>query len=232
MGRTNEHAADLLEFKGKHVRQLKDTENGACLNAHNSSRDQKTGHLTESSCNYRWQGFKQALKDDHLYNGKHPKGGKDWDISEKGDNFRSLCKTPYWHESHHIVPHGELRDAISQCGAVLKPLIRGGLLDEKYNLNHMGNMIILPVDSGVAQAIDLPRHRKTKAHRSHKAYSRYVRGRLDKVFKSIRMQEKVHAEKPDYPGFRQDVESISKAVRPEIVAAGGKESLDEHFGGK
>ena len=173
------------------------TEGGACLTGHVSGRDTQ-GFVTEVSCNYRWQAYKQALVQHVLYDypaykslsdssrrftmrlrfgfklTSPPKEGE-WDLSKRRDskNFRSSCNVPYWHEAHHIIPHGELRDAINAVGtgteaAIYREIIREGLLDEKYNLNHKLNMIILPMDKKVARALKLPRHRHTAAYWSHK----------------------------------------------------------------
>ena len=160
-----------------------------------------------------------------------------WDVTGSSKNFQTSCNTPYWHEAHHIVPHGELRDSIAgvgpgPLGAVYTNLIRGGLLKEEYNLNHKGNMIILPLDDTVAKALGLPRHRQTPGHRSHKAYSAHVRGRLDEVFGAIREQEDEHAKLPAYKACRQQIENISRTMRSDIKKAGGEKSLDEAFANK
>jgi hypothetical protein len=48
---------------------------------------------------------------------------------------------PCWHESHYIIPHAELLNGITKVGGdsskagELTLMIRGGLLDEGYNLN-------------------------------------------------------------------------------------------------
>jgi hypothetical protein len=250
--RQDEHAADDKKFKGKHV-ETGGTEGGACLTGHVSGRNSQ-GYVTQNSCNYRWQAYKRAAgADKGLYNyprykslcsgktlsmesrGRRKKvrpSAHDWDVV--GKNFQTACTVPYWHEAHHIVPHGELRDSIGAVGqggnaATYVKLIRGGLLEEKYNLNHMTNMIILPMDKKVAVAIRLPRHRHTAAHWSHKAYSKYVRGKLDEVFKSIREDEAKHQKKPEYKACKSKIQNISKTVRSEIVDAEGEQSLDEAF---
>jgi hypothetical protein len=257
--RQNEHSEDIAEFKGKHI-PTESTEDGACLTGHNARRN-KGGRLAASSCNYRWQAFRQALEHDKT-NYNSPKYAsllgsptpvttrvrrgvtqvtnlqdKAWDVSETSDNFQTSCNTPYWHEAHHIVPHGELRDAMVAVGegpkaAEFRKLIRGGLLDEKYNLNHKTNMIILPLDDKIATVLSLPRHRHTSRHISHKAYSTYVRNKLNEVFKSMRQGEDQHAALPDYKASRTQIENISKTTRTEIENAGGLVSLDEAFGPK
>jgi hypothetical protein len=255
MSRQDEHEADVDAFPNKHI-DTKSTEGGACLTGHVSGRDSK-GRITQISCNYRWQAYKRAAGPDKgLYNypryksacdgaafftqsrvGKkkaNPSPG-DWNVTGgSADNFQTACTVPYWHEAHHIVPHGELRDSIAAVGpgsqaAIYIAVIRLGLLEEKYNLNHKTNMIILPMDKRVAVAIKLPRHRHTPGHRSHKAYSKYIRGKLNEIFKAIRQDESAHKKKPPYKACKSQIVNISSTTRPEIIAAGGTVSLDEAF---
>jgi hypothetical protein len=251
---------------------------GACLNRHNSNRNKRTGFLTKSSCNYRWQAFRRALDIDKAkYNwpayesiqelvqktrrGKarttidllsRTKGGtkrhpvpndnnKAWDITADGKNFQTQCTKPYWHESHHIIPNGEFQASIAEAGKgepleeVYVGLIRAGLLREKYNLNHMNNMIILPMAKEVAYALGLPRHRVSRDERSHVAYSNQVRADLDKIFKPIQKQVKEHRKPPpDYDECKQDLEELSELLREGILSVGaalkamGKEEMENN----
>ncbi|WP_434388728.1 AHH domain-containing protein [Melittangium boletus] len=150
-----------------------------------------------------------------------------WDITAGGKNFQTRCTRPYWHEAHHIVPNGELQGAIAEAGEneSLAPeyigLIRAGLLDKKYNLNHMENMIILPMAKEVAYALGLPRHRVSAGERSHSAYSHQVRMELDKIFKPIQQSVKAHADPPpDYNACKKAIEALSGSFRDQIEAAG------------
>jgi hypothetical protein len=256
--RQAEHADDEEDFPNKHD-VVSSTDGGACLTGHDSGRDSVTGKVKENSCNYRWQAFRRALDADSgrynwpryqslcgnnsfftrlrfgLRKTKPPDAtSQSWNVTEAGMNFRSSCNLPYWHESHHIVPNGELRDSIEAVGTgnlaeKYRICIRKGLLEEKYNLNFMDNMVILPMDRKVAKAIQLPRHRQTPGHRSHKAYSKYVRGKLDSIFSKIRDQEKKHLRKPKYKACKRELLDLSAELRTEIFAAGGLGSLDQAF---
>lgn len=253
--RQDEHNADTVDFPNKHIK-VSTVDGGACLTGHESSRD-SAGKVKEVSCNYRWQAYKRALTDDKgRYNWPRYKpltedlglftrlrfglrkikapSAHGWDVTATGVNFRTSCNVPYWHEGHHIVPNGELRGSISAVGEgdlseVYHKLIRNGLLEEKYNLNFKDNMVILPMDKKIAETMGLPRHRRTPEHRSHKSYSKYVRGKLNDIFGRIRDQEKKHKRKPKYKPCKRRLLNVSKSLREEIFAAGGNVSLDQAF---
>jgi len=250
--RQDEHKSDQRKY-GKHKQTANKVEPGACLTGHESGRKKaKPRYLKENSCNYRWQGYKQAVDEKSLYNNKAPAGQpvlqvrwgglrrktitpskkSDWNVTPASLNFRTSCNVPYFHEAHHIVPHGELRDAINKVGpgkhkTKIRNLIRGGLLDELYNLNHKLNMIILPLDKNVAAKVGLPRHRVTTAVRSHKAYSKYIKGKLSEILVPVKKDEAEHFKEPDYEDLKDQIVNISETTRPDIEAAGGTSSLDQ-----
>lgn len=142
-----------------------------------------------------------------------------WDVA--GDNFFTKCTIPYWHEAHHAIPNSVLRKAID---SVVKEfdapdeatrIIRGGLLDEGYNLNHHENMITLPMDRRVSDAIDLPTHRQTAMHRNHPRYNRYVEKGLKRAFTQLKRQADVH-ETPEYKPLKMKLVRLSKRLIKEI----------------
>ncbi|AKQ68862.1 hypothetical protein A176_005774 [Myxococcus hansupus] len=144
-------------------------------------------------------------------------------------NFRTNASTPYWHEAHHLVPNSDLRGAILNVGkghrlegrVVL--LVRGGLMDEGYNLNAALNMIILPMDRKVSSALRLPRHRKTRMTRSHQGYSKNVRLLLDAVFAPLQAKvEKCKGKLPAYRKCRRKIERISRDLYPKVIDAGAQ----------
>jgi hypothetical protein len=152
-----------------------------------------------------------------------PKKG-DWDLDKPG-NFQDKCYKPYWHEAHHIVPNSTLRSAIAAVGSGMADptqmvlAVRGGLLDEGYNLNNEKNMIILPMDREVSLSIGLPKHRKTQDHRSHSAYSRHVLQRLEKILGKIRVASAKH-KTPTYEACKEDLENLAGQLYKAIVDAG------------
>lgn len=162
--------------------------------------------------------------------------GTAWNVT--GNNFYTKCTVPYWHEAHHVIPNSTLRDAINALGkdadapADLVRVVRGGLLDEKYNLNHRSNMITLPMDTKVSNAIRLPVHRRTAAHRSHATYSRNVKTQLTKIFQPLSKAIKEHKD-PDYSAVKMQLLTLSEALILQIrmfmkVGDTGK-SLDQLF---
>jgi HNH/ENDO VII superfamily nuclease len=118
------------------------------------------------------------------------KKGKEWNLGV-GGNFDHFIK-PYWHNAHHIVPNGSLKASINKTGKTdsrLPGLIKQGLLRGEYNLNDKVNMVILPQERIVAEALGLPRHLKgdevgpdeDEELYSHEDYSDRVELKLDEV---------------------------------------------------
>ena len=254
MSRRDEHAADNEDFPDKHVKVDGSTEGGACLTGHESGRKSAPpGYVTEVSCNYRWQGFKRALDDKSIYNNKAPVGKRvtqtawgraggrgwnqpaaksAWNVTATGVNFRTSCNKPYWHEAHHIVPNGELRDSINAVGkgkqsGIYRAVIRLGLLEEKYNLNHKPNMIILPMDGNVAKHVGLPRHRQNAAVWSHKrTVPTFVAGSTRFSDRFVRRNLPTERSRP-YKACKTQIVNVSRTTRSQIVAAGGNVSIDD-----
>lgn len=145
-----------------------------------------------------------------------PKQG-DWDV--KGDNFFVRAYDPYWHEAHHIVPNSTLGEAIADVGqGAFTIVIRRGLSEEKYNLNDKKNMVMLPMDMPVSKAIGLPRHRQTAAARSHKGYSRLVKGRLKSILNPLAKQFAEH-EEPEYDSVKSKIEALSEELFTSITTS-------------
>ncbi|QDE65700.1 hypothetical protein BHS09_01010 [Myxococcus xanthus] len=249
-----QHNWDDKNLTVKHKAVKNSTEGGACLNRHDGSREQNgKGVVKAVSCNHRWQGFKKALEKKATYNWpayealskqksfamvvrarsgtrrvQAPNGeNKAWDVTAGGNNFRTSCNVPFWHEAHHIVPNNVLKSCIVKVGEG-KPLqvvyvkkIRSGLLKEKYNLNHKINMILLPMDRRVARTLQLPRHRLTSEHRSHRAYSNHVRDKLKKYLKLVQKAVQKHEGPPaDYKACKSKIEALSETLYAKIISAG------------
>jgi len=160
---------------------------------------------------------------------------KAWDISADRKNFQTRCNVPYWHEAHHIIPNAELQQAIAKAGAggeraeVYNFLIRFWLLRERYNLNHMTNMILLPMAREVAYALGLPRHRVSAKARSHGAYSTNVRLELDKIMGLIQEELQKHITLPGYDICKEQLESLSERLRKGIEEAGASMKKTEEW---
>lgn len=152
----------------------------------------------------------------------------DWDVSDAASSthFKNSCNKPYWFEAHHIIPHSELKSAIAEVGKdrpnadKLTLMVRRGLLEEGYNLNHKHNMFILPMDRHVAKALELPKHLATPDHRDHPRYSKHVEDKLKKYFDPVREAVSCHEEKVEYRPARKKLEALSTILRHEIKALG------------
>lgn len=249
---TDQHTWDIKNLPGKHF-----SEGGkGCLNRHQRYKEndpcshkwQGYQRALSDKGLYDWPAYeplsvevrkKSFLMETFWFVSKRtrpPEKGQ-WDLAHEFrnrkkrlmKNFRTNSSTPYWHESHHIVPNSELRGAIRNVGkeqeleGKLILLVRGGLMGEGYNLNDKSNMIILPMDKKVSLALGLPRHRKTRTIRSHKGYSKNVRTLLDDVFTPLREKAKECKGKlPKYRKCRKQIEKISRELYPKIVKAGKK----------
>ena len=155
--------------------------------------------------------------------------GKEWNVDKNG-NFDHFTK-PYWHNAHHIVPNGALKDSINKAGkseSKLPNLIRQGLLRAQYNLNDKVNMVILPQGRNEAFALGLPRHLKGDENGpnekpeffSHKDYSDRVEQKLDTAMQNYKKMFRDYL-KQDHPPLpnklaKKKIEKISKDIFKEI----------------
>ncbi|NTX13033.1 AHH domain-containing protein [Myxococcus sp. CA056] len=221
------------------------TEGGKCLNRHESRKP-------NNSCSHIWQATKKAQSDDGLYNwprykdmpgtiqvffqGREAEAGKpqkgDWDV--KAGNFDTHCDVPYFHEAHHVIPNSTLSTTISDYlgnpdeggSPELVTVVRGGLLTAGYNLNHMDNMIMLPLDATVARVMRLPRHR-TLPKMYHGVYSDHVKSEL-KAMLADNLEDLVDHEAPKYKDFKDKLIALSNRLYGSIKQAGedGVDALD------
>ncbi|WP_395832497.1 AHH domain-containing protein [Archangium violaceum] len=79
----------------------------------------------------------------------------------RGRNF-TQDTWPYWHNAHHLIPKGTLKDEILKEPSPVNELIQVALLKAKYNVNHKLNMLFIPQDQEVAELLNLPRHIQRK----------------------------------------------------------------------
>jgi hypothetical protein len=242
----NVHITDL-ELDAMH-------EQGACLTRHQRREE---GNL----CSHQWQAYLQAedhasTYDDPTYISlcsnrtsyfqpsvrsafvRKPRRG-DWDVGV-GENFKHY-RVPYWHNCHHVIPNGVLRDAITETGnanELVPNLIKYALLKAKYNLNDKGNMVILPMQRIVAKAMGLPRHLKgddvgpgEKAEKfSHPDYSGQVKQKLVPILNDYKriVMNALKKKHPALPGplSKSRLEQLSMSTYIDIISFGSAESFD------
>lgn len=173
---------------------------------------------------------------------RRPTEADQWNVATDKLNYRSTCNRPYWHEAHHIVPNGALHAAIEKIGegeALHQEIaikVRDGLLKAQYNLNHKLNMIVLPIERQIAEAIELPIHvdrLDPGANYRHGSYSDTVQKELEKVFEDVRskVDPAVH-ETPPMNDVKDRIVPLSIQLRARIKAAGAASpgtSLDRAF---
>ncbi|MBW2661811.1 MAG: AHH domain-containing protein [Deltaproteobacteria bacterium] len=257
------HSYDSKILK-KHV-VTKSVSGGSCLNRHEWEVKEKC------SCSHRWQAYKKAEDDKMLYNYpayaslvsksvRHRRAFKsvtssgvetwrnrpnpyDWDLG-KNDNFLSKCTTPYYHNSHHLLPTGLLNGCILKAAQEAKSytlykLIRIGLLDAKYNINHKNNMVILPKGKFVANHLRLPRHTSeidvepgVRPDLFHSVYSDRLRNKvqavIDEYLELLDEPDENHG-KPPNKLSKAKLERISKKLYKKVKKwgkGGGGPSVD------
>ncbi|WIG93876.1 AHH domain-containing protein [Myxococcus sp. SDU36] len=225
---------------------LADDHEHGCVSRHISA------YTMSNLCSHRHQARLKAQQTPAKYTwpadaDKQPDTAGAWDITVDG-NFETSARTPFYHESHHIVANAELKAAVIDAGEGIEPrgrvplIVRSGLMREGYNLNNQLNMIILPMVKYAAVALGLPLHRKTPLHFHHATYSSYIRKQLVKLFAWVKKAAADH-EVPEYENTRDAVETLSKDVYPRLVAAGeamkagdmagdSLEDIPHHFLGK
>ncbi|NTX02423.1 AHH domain-containing protein [Myxococcus sp. CA040A] len=148
----------------------------------------------------------------------------DWDISESKYNFKYDCNKPYYHEAHHVVPDATLRTVMVKVfpKPELAVLVATEMLDAPYNVHHMDNMIILPMDERVGDLLQLPIHRETRQC-NHTAYDLYIEQKVEKRMRAaLRDIVKKHREEggePKYKDLAAAVEAISKQTYVEVANA-------------
>lgn len=219
----SEHAWDDSYQAEEHV--------PGCINRHVSY------YAASNPCSHRAQGRLQAQGEAARY--KWPKGTPLPRTAVHGDcnpgtdgNFKDDAHIPYHHEAHHIAANAELRNALSMAAEGIKPkdkvmlMMRAGLMNEGYNLNHKVNMIILPMSLGPVEVLGLPRHRKTVEHRNHPAYSKYIKKELHKAFGWLQEAAKKH-KLPPYKKSKSIVETVSKVTYKKLLVAGLKIKKNE-----
>jgi hypothetical protein len=151
-----------------------------------------------------------------------PKPG-DWNVNT-GSNFRRKCYVPYWHEAHHIVPGSVLTNSlVDYANTTVDPdamlrVLRRGLLDETYNLNHLVNMITLPLDPPVGAALELPLHRKTAQLLDHATYSRHVKSQLSSAL-NITFESYDGHDIPEYRPLKRKIVTMSNNLYGDIILA-------------
>ena len=146
-----------------------------------------------------------------------------WDSDAQAEkpcpNFRKRDNVPYWHQAHHLIPSSLFRNALlNSAGGELDDvyfLARKGLLAAKYNHNGKDNMIILPMQDVVADALRLPVHTTAP---QHDAYDRRIKQKLDSVLQEYAAQIALKAHDEDVPAFtKAQLVSYSKDLFSRIA---------------
>lgn len=154
--------------------------------------------------------------------GKKPKNkGKKFDIINL-ENFTTGF-VPYGNQAHHIVNNSSLQKAINELAetfSLIRWVIVGGLLTEKYNLNHKDNMLLLPTKNKDCRETGLPRH-----YGSHPNYSDEILVAVKRALQPYneiadQMDQKLkNHDKPEPKKLKKALERISDTMYANLLAA-------------
>jgi hypothetical protein len=76
------------------------------------------------------------------------------------NNF-TTGRVPYGNQVHHVLNQSSLHKGIDELATIWEPIrwaVVDGLLEEKYNLNHRDNNLILPTSEKDCRQTGLPKH--------------------------------------------------------------------------
>lgn len=147
-------------------------------------------------------------------------GGKD---IANGKNF-TADTWPYWNNAHHLIPKGMFGSTISQ--SAFSEVIRRALLEATYNIHHQENMLLMPQDERVADALNLPRHLALEGDGKldHPKYNKLVKSRLDQTLldfeKACQPPEGVKHEDFKVSLAKKKLEELSSDCRETIIEEG------------
>ncbi|NVJ13517.1 AHH domain-containing protein [Myxococcus sp. AM010] len=138
-----------------------------------------------------------------------------WDL-DRGANFTEW-KTPYWHNTHHVIACGEIKAAFPDDEE------RRLLLATRWNINEMPNVIILPKQYTVARMLKLPTHVPPDGPAEHGQYSLELGKRLN----ALKAKLAKNKDKTDHTltddnkeDCRKELEKASSAIRKFLIDAG------------
>ncbi|MDA8137275.1 MAG: AHH domain-containing protein [Desulfobacteraceae bacterium] len=120
-----------------------------------------------------WASAEQVLKEKAgklLYVGETATKSKKKKTKVKARNFTNAF-VPYANNPHHVLPESCLANAIESVTkekTELVNLIAGGLLEEKYNINHKDNIMIMPCCWKDGCRIGLPTHPRGNNHPNYR----------------------------------------------------------------
>lgn len=175
-------------------------------------------HVT--SLAQRGETVARSLLNKSMYLREVPKPKKgDWDVARSKENFKDYCNVPYYHEAHHLVPDATLRGTLlaifGEEGGGSNELaiqVLTEVLNSPYNVHHKDNMMILPMDEHVGDALQLPIHRET-TNCNHTTYDTYVESlltaRLRGTLEEIMKRHDEEGTPPQYADLAQSIRDIS-----------------------
>jgi len=138
--------------------------------------------------------------------------------------------TPYYHNWHHILPNGAVYEYIGNGPDGTRRLFL--LMTSGYNINCGENIVLLPKQSFVGRALELPIH-CPYGQRSHKKYSKTCKRYLERI--SEQLQKVLDSGKPHKLNdqrvtvIRDTMIELSGTLLEIIKSMPAGESIDRKF---
>ena len=160
------------------------------------------------------------------------------DDSPDPDNFRPKkfregkgFHHPYYHNWHHLIPNGAIKEYIGSGNDGYKCLFL--LMTSKYNIHSQENIVLLPLDAYVGRALGLPIHCPYFLM-AHKDYQLTCKRDLDKI-KEILQEVLDKKEKPHKLNdetvvrVKKEMEDLSAVLLWVITEMQPGESIDQEI---
>lgn len=144
-----------------------------------------------------------VLEDARVYRRDPPVGKTTGEVFKRFKDDKAVYKKNFWfvnftvgsvpwpNQVHHVLNHSSLNKVIASFTNIPQ-VVNIGLLQEIYNINHKVNAVILPTNEKWTRITGLP------THGSHPAYSKRVKGDIEKAMAGYEQLD-ADAAKPDHP---------------------------------
>lgn len=151
---------------------------------------------------------------------------KGWKQEARAKRFRTAF-SPYANTPHHIVPWIQLGNAIdASCDpagprkADLIMVVQKGLADERYNINHHHNILVLPHEYPDACATFLPTHYLGFNHPAYSGDLGELLADALEPYEALAEEMEEHGDPPDPLDLKEELVSLAAHVKQLLIRDG------------